>query len=317
MRADAYKLADLEAFTTRYPASEVGRYINQGISELWDLLIASRGYSYFGKPWYATPSITSTGTTPPTVTITGVPRVGTSTSNFIIDVVTGGTLGTMTFRVSNDNGSTYGSTITSATAGVHWLSDLALMVTFASGTYNANNTYTGSTYAKPTTTSGQLAYALPTDFYKLHRLFVTDSSDSLIELDMVTSEDEPSLRESDTAKPRYCQIRDGFFDLMPRPDGTYTINMLYVPTAPILVADSDTFDGWNGYEEYPVCYAAHEMLLKEGDIELANMVMQKMNKMAQRISRAAADRDHGTPMRVQDVRGALSWKSRLRNRYYR
>ncbi len=317
LRSDAYKLADLEAFTDRYPASEVGRYFNQGVSEFWDLLIASKGYAYFGKPYYSTPSLTGTGTTPPTVTVAGVPRIGTSTSfDFDIDIVTGGTLGTMTFKYSSDGGSTYGSTITSSSSGIHYLSDVGLTVTFASGTYNADNRYSGAASAKPTTTSGQKTYALPTDFYKTHRLWLTDSSNGIIELERVNSDDEPALLNADESTPRYWQERDGFFDLLPTPDGTYTINFNYVPVAPVLYADTDLLDGFNGFEDYPVAYAAHEMLLKEGDIELVNLVMQKINKMRDRIRSMTAERDQATPMKVQDVRGALLWKPRARLRRY-
>lgn len=315
LRADAYKLSDLESFTDRYPASEVGRYVNQGISELWDLLVSSKGYAYYGKAYYSTPSLTGTGTTPPAVTVAGVPKIGTATAfDFHVDIVTGGTLGTMTFRYSTNNGTSYGSTILSSTSGIHYLSDVGLTVTFASGTYNADNVYAGSAQSKPRTTRGAMTYALPTDFYKTHRIWLTDASSSVIELEKVAANDESALLESDNSVPRYWQERDGYVDLLPTPDGTYTINLNYVPVAPILYADSDLFDGLNGFEEYPVCFAAYEMLLKEGDIEMANMVMQKMNKMQSRIKTMTAERDQSTPQRVQDVRGALAWKTSYRRR---
>lgn len=310
LRSDAYKLSDLESFTDRFPASEVGRYINQGISELWDLLVAAKGYAYFGKPYYATPSLSSAGTTPPTVTVAGAPRVGTSTSfRFKIDVVVGGSLGTMTFRYSVDNGTSYGSTITSSTSGIHYLSDVGLTVTFASGTYNADNVYTAAAVAKPSTVASQAAYALPTDFYKTHRLWLTDSSGSVIELERIESEAEPILSALDNSTPRFWQERDGFFDLLPTPDAAYTINLNYVPVAPILYADSDIFDGFNGFEDYPAAFAAYEMLLKEADFEMANMVMQKLNKLSARIEKMAGERDKATPQKVQDIRGALGWKT--------
>lgn len=46
LRNDAYKLGDLENATTRFPASEVNYYINQGIAEFYDLLLRSIG-EYF------------------------------------------------------------------------------------------------------------------------------------------------------------------------------------------------------------------------------------------------------------------------------
>lgn len=53
---DAYKKTDLEAFTDRYPRSEVLRHINQGGAELWDLILEARGRT-FGRhttPWTIT-----------------------------------------------------------------------------------------------------------------------------------------------------------------------------------------------------------------------------------------------------------------------
>ncbi len=50
---DAYKKADLEAFTDRYPRTEVLRHINQGGAELWDILLEARGKAFArsSTPW--------------------------------------------------------------------------------------------------------------------------------------------------------------------------------------------------------------------------------------------------------------------------
>ena len=50
---DVYKKADLEAFTTRYPRSEVLRHVNQGGAELWDILVDARGKAFArsATPW--------------------------------------------------------------------------------------------------------------------------------------------------------------------------------------------------------------------------------------------------------------------------
>jgi hypothetical protein len=53
---DAYKKVDLEAFTDRYPRSEVLRHLNQGGAELWDILLDALGKT-FGRsssPWEIT-----------------------------------------------------------------------------------------------------------------------------------------------------------------------------------------------------------------------------------------------------------------------
>lgn len=47
---DSYKKADLEAFTDRYPRTEVLRHVNQGGAELWDILLDARGKAFARSP---------------------------------------------------------------------------------------------------------------------------------------------------------------------------------------------------------------------------------------------------------------------------
>lgn len=49
LRADAYKRSDNEGATDRHPAADVGRYINQGRAERYDLMVDARGRQYFRK----------------------------------------------------------------------------------------------------------------------------------------------------------------------------------------------------------------------------------------------------------------------------
>ncbi len=118
-------------------------------------------------------SVSSSGTTPPTVTLTGTPLVGVSIMK--VDIVVGGTRGTATFRWSLDNGTTWSST--AATAASIALTGSGLTVNFATGTYNADNLYsafaTNAAYFARTLSPGQsLAhYAI-----KLVRAYGTDAT---------------------------------------------------------------------------------------------------------------------------------------------
>lgn len=47
MRDDAYKRADEENNTARFPTDEVDRYVNQGIAAVYDLLVDARGQEYY------------------------------------------------------------------------------------------------------------------------------------------------------------------------------------------------------------------------------------------------------------------------------
>ncbi|NBC17452.1 MAG: phage major capsid protein [Bacteroidetes bacterium] len=102
-------------------------------------------------------SVTSTGTTPPTVTLSGTPE---GPWNLVVDIVAGGTVGNATFRFSTDGGNTYSATLTTAASVA--LTDTnedslvgnngstGVTVAFAAGTYNADNQYTATADLKVT-----------------------------------------------------------------------------------------------------------------------------------------------------------------------
>lgn len=61
LRGDAYRRADVESATERHPAADVTRYVNQGATELYDLLVEARGRRFFRKN--PPQSITTTAST--------------------------------------------------------------------------------------------------------------------------------------------------------------------------------------------------------------------------------------------------------------
>ena len=72
-----------------------------------------------------------------------------------------------------------------------------------------------------------------------------------------------------------------------------------MPSCPLLVYDTDTFDGVNGWEEYIVVDVAIKALTKEEsptqELEAAKMALLK------RIESSAPNRDAGMSGRVTDV----------------
>jgi hypothetical protein len=102
-------------------------------------------------------AVVAAGTSPPTVTLAGTPN---GAHRLQIQVVTGGALGTMTYKFSTDGGNNWSSTIVSDVGGVQILTDAAvdslvgnngltsLTATFAAGTYNADNLYTSTAALK-------------------------------------------------------------------------------------------------------------------------------------------------------------------------
>lgn len=49
LRAEAYSRSDNDGAEDRHPPADVDRYVNQGIAELYDLLVEARGRSYYRK----------------------------------------------------------------------------------------------------------------------------------------------------------------------------------------------------------------------------------------------------------------------------
>lgn len=82
--------------------------------------------------WY----VQSTGTSPPTATLTGTPAADYT---FVLDIRVGGIVGVATFAYSTDNGASWSSVTTTASSVA--LGSTGLTVAFAAGTYNANNQY--------------------------------------------------------------------------------------------------------------------------------------------------------------------------------
>jgi len=111
-------------------------------------------------------TVSSSGTTPPTLAVTGIPL---ESWDVVVTVETGGALGTMTFKYSTDGGDTYSAELTStAVTGITEIGATGMIFTFASGTYNADNEYTFSTWDKETNraawaTALQSAYTTTSD----------------------------------------------------------------------------------------------------------------------------------------------------------
>jgi hypothetical protein len=131
--------------------------------------------------------------------------------------------------------------------------------------------------------------------------------------------EEAIHRETDTGveTPEYYQLVPGGIILLPVHDAGHSIIVDYIRCWTDLADSSgSTFDGVNGWEEYIVCHAAREMMLKEGEDGMARELANDKATLAARIARRAAKRDMYRPRRVRDVRGEPSanqfrfWRSR-------
>jgi hypothetical protein len=139
---------------------------------------------------------------------------------------------------------------------------------------------------------GQFLFPLPTDFYKLSTVdeviggsIITDGTTGVM---YVTG-------QAVSVKPYNVQNRNSY--VVPRSSSSVLLG--YVPTMTPLVADSDTFDGINGWEEYIIIDSAIKAAIKEeGDISELN---SQKSAVLDRIKRSAPNRDVGGPIMMTDV----------------
>lgn len=145
-------------------------------------------------------------------------------------------------------------------------------------------------------------YALSTDFYKVLwvELLCTDGYYRKMARFEI-SEMNSSAHVAALAIPeiRY-RLRGNNIWLNPQSAlGGRSIRVWYVPLLTELSSDSDTVDGFNGWDEFIILKSARKALVKEeqdvSDIDTELMVIY------QRIESMAENRDQAQPMRIQDT----------------
>lgn len=167
-----------------------------------------------------------------------------------------------------------------------------------------NDYYLASPYMFTTNTADD-RYPLPADFLKLAGVDLVISADYRIALKPFMFQERNRLQNFggiyDTlgrSNIRY-RVEANEIVISPKPDGAVSLWVWYVPCSPLLVNDSDTFDGFNGWEEYVVIDAAIKAAQKEeSDVQV--LFAQKA-AMMKRIEEAAENRDQGATQRVIDV----------------
>lgn len=101
-----------------------------------------------------------------------------------------------------------------------------------------------------TTTIGVDATALPATFYQLRLLQIADSSSPTgwRRLRQVSLDVSHQFAQLFGKRYRY-RLQGANIILHPTPQAVETLRVYFIPVAPALAADGDTFDGVNGYED--------------------------------------------------------------------
>lgn len=144
--------------------------------------------------------------------------------------------------------------------------------------------YEKATPASITTVPGTAGYALPADFYKLSRVSA-----------IVNGREHRLERFADSEIDGTLPVTRAL-----------SVSLYYVPACPVLAADGDTFDGINGWEEYPILLTAID--IKQASEEDTTTLFNLLAVQEQRLARIVKPRDKAQAFRVGDV---LSRPSRL------
>lgn len=153
--------------------------------------------------------------------------------------------------------------------------------------------------------SGTDSYTLPADFLKLIGVDLALASNDFITLKPFMFSERnrytsTSLRGYYGASFYRYRLRGNNIIFNPIPNVTNQITVWYVPRPTTLTSDSDTFDGYNGWEEYVIVDAAIKCLQKE-ESDVSVLLAQK-KALEVRIEEAAGNRDAGFSPRIVDTR---------------
>ena len=155
-----------------------------------------------------------------------------------------------------------------------------------------------------TTTSGAATVALPADFLYLTGLFWINGSDKyrIIKATNVDAEEYITGAGWTSFYDVRYRVQAANLRFYPTPLGVHSVTLKYIPTSVRLAMGSDTFDGYNGWEEWAILDAGIKCLMAEGNDEDAAMLREAKARIEKRIEVMAA-RDHQEPAKIQDTRG--------------
>lgn len=151
----------------------------------------------------------------------------------------------------------------------------------------------------------QEAYNLPADFLKVLGVDLQIASNDWITLKPFMFAERnrytsTSLRGYYGASFYRYRLRGNQIIFNPVPNVTNTVRVWYVPRPTTLTLDADTFDGYNGWEEFAIVDAAIKCLQKE-ESDVSVLLAQK-KALETRIEEAAGNRDAGFSPRIVDTR---------------
>lgn len=167
----------------------------------------------------------------------------------------------------------------------------------------ANQDYAVTTQ-NMTVGSGANTIALPSTFYKLRGVDI-DFAGTWMPVKAFDFLERGRFQDSNYSRlyatVRY-RIEGNTLELLPAADAPGTYRLKFVPYFAVLVNDSDTFDGINGFEEYAALGAA--IYCKAREESSTKELSELKAELERQLLAMANTRDQGEPQRIVDVRSA-------------
>lgn len=160
-----------------------------------------------------------------------------------------------------------------------------------------------------TTVVGTTSYALESDFTFLVSVDILANGTKtwLLPFEM---HERASLTTPDSATsgiPFTYRLRGANLELLPAPQGVYTVTVWYVAAPTTLSADGDTFDTITRLDDYVIAYAAKLVAMKDKNWDLAQACDGIMDRMRDDVQFIARSRDRNAPSRIVDESLADRW----------
>jgi hypothetical protein len=151
--------------------------------------------------------------------------------------------------------------------------------------------------------AGTALYSLPATFYRFSGLSLNWSADSQEEVPRIsTPRQRVDLMNGASWAERYrkgCRIQGAQLELVPTPTSAVSGTLYYIPTCPKLAADTDTFDGVNGWEKMVALRVACEMrAIEERPYTDLEGLYERERR---RIESLVSEREGAHPAQIVDV----------------
>ena len=150
----------------------------------------------------------------------------------------------------------------------------------------------------------QDTYDLPTNFFKLKGVDLSLDSSRVVALEQFTFAERNVNKNyngilNPNIKTKY-RLSGNKIIFSPVPKEVKEIKLWYVPHSVKLVNGTDTFNGYNGWEDYVIIYAAIRCKIKRE--ESINELMELKGEIKQNIESASETRDAGDSPTWSSVR---------------